>query len=59
MEIGGGEYIHSSRLHPHVFYRNGVHATDFGEQMLVVKILMAFWVPQPRGVASRESVTAL
>jgi hypothetical protein len=40
------EYIRSSRAHPHLFYRDVVHANEFGEQILA-KILMAFWVPQP------------
>lgn len=36
------EYIRSSKLHPHLFYRDAVHANEFGEQILA-KILMAFW----------------
>ncbi len=36
------EYIRSSELHPHLFYRDIVHANEFGEQILS-KILMAFW----------------
>ncbi len=36
------EYIRSSKLHPHVFYRDVVHANEFGEQILA-KIMMAFW----------------
>ncbi len=36
------EYIRSSRLHPHLFYRDVVHANELGEQILA-KILMAFW----------------
>lgn len=38
------EYIRSSKLHPHLFYRDAVHANEFGEQILS-KILMAYWVP--------------
>jgi len=38
------EYIRSSGLHPHLFYRDRVHANEFGEQILA-KILMAFWEP--------------
>jgi lysophospholipase L1-like esterase len=34
------EYIRSSKLHPHVFYRDVVHANEYGEQILA-KILMA------------------
>lgn len=36
------EYMRSSRVHPHKFYRDVVHANEFGEQILA-KILMAFW----------------
>ena len=36
------EYIRSSGLHPHLFYRDAVHANEYGEQILS-KILMAFW----------------
>ena len=36
------EYIRSSGLHPHRFYRDAVHANEFGEQILS-KIMMAFW----------------
>ena len=36
------EYIRSSQQHPHVFYRDRVHANEYGEQILS-KILMAFW----------------
>jgi len=36
------EYINSTKLHPHVFYRDQVHANEYGEQILS-KILMAFF----------------
>jgi len=36
------EYIRSAQVHPHLFYRDVVHANEFGEQILS-KILMAFW----------------
>ncbi|HGE73028.1 TPA: SGNH/GDSL hydrolase family protein [Candidatus Poribacteria bacterium] len=36
------EYIRSTNLHPHIFYRDVVHANEYGEQILS-KILMAFW----------------
>jgi lysophospholipase L1-like esterase len=39
------EYIRSSKLHPHLFYRDVVHANEFGEQILA-KILMAFWTTE-------------
>ncbi|MBM4078758.1 MAG: hypothetical protein FJ278_03595 [Planctomycetes bacterium] len=38
------EYMRSARLHPHVFYRDRVHANEFGEQILL-KILMEFFKP--------------
>ncbi len=36
------EYIRSTEMHPHVFYRDRVHANEYGEQILT-KILMAFF----------------
>jgi hypothetical protein len=36
------EYIRSAKVHPHLFYRDVVHANEYGEQILS-KILMAFW----------------
>ena len=38
------EYLRSAKVHPHVFYRDRVHANEFGEQILS-KILMAFFEP--------------
>ena len=38
------EYIRSSGLHPHRFYRDVVHANEYGEQILA-KIMMAYWDP--------------
>lgn len=38
------EYIRTSGLHPHQFYRDRVHANEFGEQILS-KILMEFFAP--------------
>ncbi len=38
------EYIRSTEQHPHRFYRDPVHANEFGEQILG-KIFMAFWQP--------------
>jgi len=44
------EYIRSTKLHPHLFYRDIVHANEFGEQILT-KILMAFFLaPEPGAV---------
>lgn len=36
------EYIRSSGLHPHLFYRDAVHANEYGEQILSL-ILMSFF----------------
>jgi alpha-L-fucosidase len=38
------KYIRSSKLHPHLFYRDVVHGNEYGEQILA-KIMMAFWDP--------------
>lgn len=38
------EYIRSAGVHPHRFYRDPVHANEYGEQILS-KILMAFFRP--------------
>jgi lysophospholipase L1-like esterase len=38
------QYIRSSKIHPHLFYRDVVHANEFGEQILS-KILAAFFQP--------------
>lgn len=39
------QYILSTGLHPHHFYRDAVHANAFGEQILS-RILMAFFSPK-------------
>lgn len=39
------QYINSSGVHPHLFYRDRVHANEFGEQILG-KIMMAFWLQE-------------
>ncbi|MCW5965871.1 MAG: SGNH/GDSL hydrolase family protein [Bryobacterales bacterium] len=36
------EYLNSAEVHPHRFYRDRVHANEFGEQILS-KILLAFF----------------
>src|SRR3954469_4913208 len=36
------EYLKSAKVHPHVFYRDRVHANEFGEQILS-KILLSFF----------------
>lgn len=36
------EYVLSSGLHPHLFYRDAVHANESGEQILA-RIMMDFW----------------
>jgi len=38
------EAMRSAGVHPHVFYRDRVHANEFGEQVLAL-ILMEFWKP--------------
>lgn len=38
------EYIRTSGLHPHLFYRDAVHANEYGEQILC-QIMMSFWGP--------------
>jgi lysophospholipase L1-like esterase len=38
------EYIRSAKVHPHLFYRDVVHANEYGEQILG-KILLAFFAP--------------
>jgi len=44
MTLPWAEFIRSTKLHPHVFYRDRVHANEIGEQILL-KILMAFFKP--------------
>lgn len=46
------EYIRSSKLHPHLFYRDKIHANEFGEQILA-KILLAFFKAPEMSVASQ------
>lgn len=50
------EYIRSSKLHPHLFYRDAVHANEHGEQILA-KIMMAFWT-QPAAAPPRPVTVA-
>lgn len=42
------EYIRSTKLHPHRFYRDVVHANEYGEQILA-RIMMAFWTAPAAG----------
>lgn len=44
MTLPWAEYIRSTKLHPHIFYRDRVHANEFGEQILS-KVLMSFFQP--------------
>jgi lysophospholipase L1-like esterase len=37
------EYLRSAGVHPHRFYRDVVHANEYGEQILA-KVLLAFWL---------------
>jgi lysophospholipase L1-like esterase len=41
------EYIRSANVHPHQFYRDVVHANEYGEQVLG-KILIAFFAEEGR-----------
>jgi lysophospholipase L1-like esterase len=47
------QYIRSSGLHPHRFYRDAVHANEYGEQILS-KILMALFGPVVEGSTDAE-----
>jgi lysophospholipase L1-like esterase len=38
------EYLVSAKVHPHLFYRDAVHANEYGEQILS-KILISFFQP--------------
>jgi lysophospholipase L1-like esterase len=51
------DYIRSSRLHPHWFYRDVVHANEYGEQVLA-RIMMAFWGPDTKAQARAENSAA-
>jgi len=42
LALSWAEHVCSSGVHPHQFYRDEVHANEYGEQRLS-KILMAFW----------------
>jgi hypothetical protein len=44
------EYLLSAKVHPHLFYRDRVHANEFGEQILT-KILLSFFRPESAGSA--------
>jgi hypothetical protein len=41
------QYIRSSGKHPHIFYRDVVHANEYGEQILS-KILLSFFAPDAK-----------
>jgi len=36
------QYIRSSKLHPYLFYRDEVHANEYGEQ-IISKIMLSYW----------------
>lgn len=40
------QYIRSAKVHPHVFYRDVVHANEYGEQILA-RILLSFFRQEP------------
>lgn len=50
------EYLRSAKVHPHLFYRDAVHANEFGEQVLA-KIMTAFWTTP--GASSSNSDPSL
>lgn len=39
-------YLNSAKVHPHSFYRDRVHANEYGEQILA-QILLAFFTSKP------------
>jgi len=45
------EYIQSSKKHPHLFYRDVIHANEYGEQILG-KIMLAFFTAPPASQAA-------
>lgn len=49
------EYLRSAQVHPHLFYRDPVHANEYGEQVLA-KILMAFWTAPPTSASTRGNI---
>jgi predicted amidohydrolase/lysophospholipase L1-like esterase len=51
------EYIRSAKVHPHVFYRDVVHANEYGEQILT-KIMMSLFRLTPIAVAGWEGKVA-
>jgi hypothetical protein len=55
------EYIRSAKVHPHLFYRDPVHANEFGEQILS-KILLAFFrletAPRSRSTSAAQSASS-
>jgi lysophospholipase L1-like esterase len=51
------EYIRSAKVHPHLFYRDVVHANEYGEQILA-RIMMAFWTAPPENKAAAPKVSA-
>ena len=52
------QYIRSAQLHPHLFYRDVVHANEYGEQILS-KILMAALSPSVApGIPSRACLAS-
>jgi len=50
------EYIRSSKLHPHLFYRDRIHANEYGEQILS-KILLAFFKAPEMSVTSQNNLS--
>lgn len=48
------EYLLSAKVHPHLFYRDRVHANEYGEQILT-KILLSFFRPEAPDAAQATS----
>jgi hypothetical protein len=42
MNTPWAEYIRFAKVHPHLFYRDVVHANEYGEQILARILLMFF-----------------
>jgi hypothetical protein len=49
------EYLRSAKVHPHSFYRDPVHANEFGEQVLA-RTMMAFWTAPDETVSAGRIV---
>jgi hypothetical protein len=48
------EYMRSARVHPHLFYRDVVHANEYGEQVLGAILAARFGVRTSVGAVQSE-----